>query len=339
MTTPTFQRSRLFHGFYAVPGITMFAELGVVARWLAGETVNLRLMCERDNLDPEVVMPMASYFVLYDYLVEKDGGYACTELGQAAFGAWNSGMIHFAYISLLSNLLPLARRETSYGYGKEVYRDLYFDTKGSGSLGTERYFKPIVEYLKRQQMSRLVDFGCGNGTFLGYAAREFPTLRVVGLDQSAEILGVARANLERAGVADRAQFVQGDLMRPNEVASHEAMRGVDVATISFILHEITYDGPERALLFLEMYKKTFGKAKLAVTELYRQPEAAFRENQFKMHSGAPESILNHDLSKQRVLFREQWLDIYERAGFQVVESLQQVPPGSPMIETLVVEAR
>jgi ubiquinone/menaquinone biosynthesis C-methylase UbiE len=335
----TFQRSQLFHGFYAVPAITMFAELGVVRRWLDGETVDLRSMCERDNLDPDVVMSLANYFVLYDYLVEQADGYVSTELGKAAFQTWNSGMIHFAYSSLNSNIISLARKEKTYGYGKEVYRDLYYDTKGSGSLGTDRYFKPIVDYLKRLQMTRLADFGCGNGTFLGYAASTFPSLRVVGIDQSAEILKVAQTNLENAGVADRAQFVQGDLMRPTDFASHEAMRGVDIATISFILHEITYDGTDLVVQFLRTYKEAFGKSKLAVTELYRQRESDFRKNSFKMHSGAPESILNHDLSKQKVLYREQWLEIYELAGFRIVESLQQIPPGEPMIETLVVEAR
>ena len=57
---------------------------------------------------------------------------------------------------------------------------------------------------------RIVDLGTGSGCLLLTLLREFPNARGVGMDVSPDALGVAHANAQALGVADRAELMEGD---------------------------------------------------------------------------------------------------------------------------------
>jgi release factor glutamine methyltransferase len=59
---------------------------------------------------------------------------------------------------------------------------------------------------------RIVDVGTGSGAIAVTIAAEVPGARVIAVDRSADALAVARENAQRLGVADRVQFIQGDLL-------------------------------------------------------------------------------------------------------------------------------
>ena len=84
---------------------------------------------------------------------------------------------------------------------------------------------------------RLLDIGCGAGRMLELLAR--PAETAVGVDLSAAMLGVARAQLEQAGLRN-VQLRQGDIYAlPVERDS------VDLAVLHQVLHYL--DNPARAL--------------------------------------------------------------------------------------------
>jgi len=56
----------------------------------------------------------------------------------------------------------------------------------------------------------VLEVGCGTGRNLIAAARRFPAARFTGIDISLEMLTTARANVARAGLADRITLLQGD---------------------------------------------------------------------------------------------------------------------------------
>ena len=58
---------------------------------------------------------------------------------------------------------------------------------------------------------RIIDLGTGSGAIAVVLAREIPDARVVATDISNGALEVARRNAIRHGVADRIEFVEGDL--------------------------------------------------------------------------------------------------------------------------------
>jgi len=61
---------------------------------------------------------------------------------------------------------------------------------------------------------RVADVGTGSGVIATTIAQRFPVASVYAIDSSARALEVARANAERAGVADRIVFLEGRSLEP-----------------------------------------------------------------------------------------------------------------------------
>ena len=334
---PTPGITALLHGFYAVPGITLLAEIGLIQRWLSGDRVDVAAFCLEHELDYTFIRTWCEYFRLYGYLDLDDDRYAATAHGQTILHRWPQVMLNCAYHPLTADLVPLARREKQYGYGKDVYRNMYFDAKGSGSMGAILSFPQIADYMQAQGHTCLLDLGCGDGTFLTTACKRIPGLRAIGLDQSDIALAEAEKNFARNGLAGRGQFIQGDIATPDQAFSNPVLRQAQVATVMQILQEITWESTEPVLEFLASFRRHLPDVALAVTEFYQlTPE----EMRVYLPAGVAESALHHDLSNQRLLRREHWLALYEQAGFRVVDSIAhlQAPSVLPVIETLVLRA-
>jgi len=83
---------------------------------------------------------------------------------------------------------------------------------------TEHLVDLAVELSKGLDTPRLLDVGTGSGCIAVAWATEVPEGRFVATDTSEEALAVARGNAERAEVADRGEFLPGDLYEPAEGA-------------------------------------------------------------------------------------------------------------------------
>jgi predicted O-methyltransferase YrrM len=67
------------------------------------------------------------------------------------------------------------------------------------------------------------DLGCGDGRILIAAVQKF-NAKAIGIEISPKIAAEARSRIKKAGVADRAQVIQGDLLQTD-------LTGADVVTI------------------------------------------------------------------------------------------------------------
>jgi release factor glutamine methyltransferase len=79
---------------------------------------------------------------------------------------------------------------------------------------TETVVVELLERFKGLDQARVVDVGTGSGCIAIACAGRHKGLRFVAIDRSPEALEVARENAERHGVADRIEFLQGDLLGP-----------------------------------------------------------------------------------------------------------------------------
>ena len=68
--------------------------------------------------------------------------------------------------------------------------------------------------LKGMEGPRCVDVGTGSGCLAIACAHQHKTARFVAIDLSPGALAVARGNAEKHGVADRVEFLEGDLLGP-----------------------------------------------------------------------------------------------------------------------------
>lgn len=95
----------------------------------------------------------------------------------------------------------------------------------------------ILEMLGPAPFQSLLDLGTGTGRMIELLAPLY--VRATGIDTSREMLAVARANLDAAGL-NRAHVRQGDIMNPDLPGE-----AADVITLHQVLHYL--DDPQRAI--------------------------------------------------------------------------------------------
>jgi len=85
-------------------------------------------------------------------------------------------------------------------------RYIYDVTRKYYLLGRDR----MLEGLEPPQGGTILEVGCGTGRNLILAAKRYPHAKLYGFDISKEMLVTARQSIERAGLSDRIEVVEGD---------------------------------------------------------------------------------------------------------------------------------
>jgi len=133
-----------------------------------------------------------------------------------------------------------ARRSTAASAYFEQIAPIW-DEERSLHAAADTVEAAILDAIGPQPIERILDVGTGTGRMLQLFADRAD--RAVGLDASHSMLSVARANLERAGVADAAtnwELRQGDVHSPPLDAA-----SFDLVVIHQVLHYL--DDPSRAI--------------------------------------------------------------------------------------------
>jgi len=125
--------------------------------------------------------------------------------------------------------------ETARRYFAENAAD--WDTIRALHIADNAVEAAMLDVLGDRQFDSLLDLGTGTGRLLELLAPLYA--RAIGVDASADMLAVARANLDRAGLS-QAQVRLGDIQH-----LPFARNSFDVVTIHQVLHYL--DEPERAI--------------------------------------------------------------------------------------------
>jgi release factor glutamine methyltransferase len=107
----------------------------------------------------------------------------------------------------------LAREPVAYLLGAKEFWSLRFEVSPAVLIprpATETVVEAVLAQLPdRQRPLRLLDLGVGSGCLLLALLSELPRAAGLGVDDSSEVLAIARRNAERLGLAARAQFRHG----------------------------------------------------------------------------------------------------------------------------------
>ncbi|MCJ2043295.1 metalloregulator ArsR/SmtB family transcription factor [Methylobacterium sp. J-078] len=137
----------------------------------------------------------------------------------------------------------------------------------------------VLDVLGDRPIQNLVDLGTGTGRMLGLLAGR--AVRAVGLDSNHAMLSVARANLERMGLA-RVDLRQGDIHAPPF-----GRAGFDLVVVHQVLHYL--DDPARALR--EAARLVAPGGRLLVVDFAPHDLEFLRETQAHRRLGfAPEQV-------------------------------------------------
>ena len=136
----------------------------------------------------------------------------------ALYVAWERPLEAAAWTRYQAFLAERARgRPVAYIVGNREFMGLSFQVDERVLIPrpeTEVVVLVVLEALARAAAPFIADVGTGSGAIGISLAALRPDARVVATDISPSALEVARANTARHGVADRVQFLEGDLLRP-----------------------------------------------------------------------------------------------------------------------------
>lgn len=117
-----------------------------------------------------------------------------------------------------------------------VYRNqryIYDVTRKFYLLGRDR----LIDGLDVPPGGTLLEVACGTGRNLIRAGQRYPQAQLYGFDISTEMLATARANIARAGMADRTRLIQGDATAFDATAAF-GVAGFDRVMVSYSLSMI-----------------------------------------------------------------------------------------------------
>jgi hypothetical protein len=262
-----------------------------------------------NGLDPDILEYLCEYLDILRILKKSDGGFALDRLGET-FMAEPRGTfdLTYGYQPIFSNLEPMLRGEMVFR--RDVDRRGDFIAKGSGELGVQLPFPVMREMILAAGIKRVLDLGAGDLEFL-FHILEGTDLTAVGIDLNADAVRYARGRLASSRFADRIEVDEADMYDVEALARR--WPDVDGVTACDVFHEYLLTEEERIVDLLSRIRAAWPGAAIVVAEFCKQPPEVLR----KRPTAFVEHHLFHNLTRQKILSADEWLDIFERAGLGV----------------------
>lgn len=297
---------------YAVSRIAgSLIDLGFIDIMEQKGFVNLHDICTEKNWEFLPLRVTCDYFVVMG-IFSKDGlTYGLTNYGKRLFdnskGAFS---LLYAYMPIFENLPEMIRKEKKYGY--EIKRKSEFVGKGSAELAKLLPFPYAKDILKRRNLHRILDLGCGSGDFLIDACSE-NGFSGFGIDLSPEVIAIAKDKALAVGMGERISFTIGDVYKLNQLP--ESFKQVDVITSMFVIHEFLPEGHEEVVRVVKSIREAFPDKYVLICEVCLW---SLRQL-IKTPVAIAEHHLFHKLSNQGLASLKEWRAIFKDSGYACIE--------------------
>jgi SAM-dependent methyltransferase len=302
----------LLNGYYGTRALQALFNVGLLDSMKEQGSIDVRRFAATKDLDPDLLRSLCDALFALGLLEKDNDGYWLTADGRvlAEVGrGWFDGV--YGYEDVVHSLEPLLRKEAAYG--REISRRPDFVARGSGAVEAWLYFPLAADYIVRHGHRKALDLGCGEGTFLRYLCRNHPQVSGCGIDLAAEAIAEGHTKLDAYNLQQRIGLMTGDVTKLD--AAPDAAKDADVATTFFVLHELLGSGADVVISFLTSFRRLFPGVPLLVFEADRPTPEDMR----KRPGMAVAYYLQHDLSRQRPVAKEDWLPMFELAGFARIE--------------------
>jgi 2-ketoarginine methyltransferase len=305
----------LAKGYYTTRALLAIWRLGLLERAAAGEELDAAAIAAEHGVEVGLIQPILDYLIVRGFLERVSPGvYRLTARALAArpYYGYLSTMVG-AYEPVFSRIEDLATGKLRYG--RDIVRDHEEMARGLTSL-EDRLMNAVPEVVRAHGATKVLDLGCGSAQMLAKICQIDPGIRAVGVDRDPNSLAVARETVERDRLGDRVTLVQGDATDVKALPA-DALAGVDMVTVMFLLHEILRQrGRDGTVALLRDIASIVGPGgHLGVVEVSGTTEPTYREDLLFV----PEYELLHEYTNQRLAARPEWEAMVNDAGMRVVQ--------------------
>ena len=299
-------------GYYATRTIQALLNVGFLEELQEKTTVDLKDFATRANLDLRILQSLCDVLYALGILGKTDTMYSLEPKGQLLMEVcrgWFEGV--YGYEGIVHELEALLRREKVYG--RDLSRRYECIASGSAQMEEMVYFPLALDMLQKSGARRVLDLGCGEGSFLRYLCRNDQQATAYGVDISSEGVELAQEKARTAGLQDRIHVRAVDLTELR--AAPASWEKLDAAVTFFVLHEILFSGEDAVIDCLRSFRNLFPAIPLIVIEAIRPTTEEMRQKP----GMAIQYYLQHDLSNQKPVGRQAWRSIFKKAGFADIQ--------------------
>lgn len=298
-------------GYYATNTLMALTMVGFMDELSSGRTVDVPSFAQREGLDFAILQILCDYAYELGYLDRSQGAYLLSTKGTTTQEMLKAGLLlAYAYSDIFENLECLLRREKVYGV--DIQRKSKYVAIGSGLAAQQVAIPAMTKLLLDQNWTRILDLACGDAAFLGNMCDASPKFSGYGVDIAPEAIEAGKLQLAERGLQDRVHLVVADMFTMD--TSFQDVGDIDATTCVYALHEFLSDDNERLIALLKKYRARFPGVPLVVCEVIRHTPEELR----KRPGGVMEIQLFHALSNQGLATREQWHEVFRKAGFASV---------------------
>ena len=210
-----------------------------------------------------------------------------------------------AYNQPIRQLHRLIRGDERYGVG--ISRDDQYDAMASEDITSRFYYGFSMRTLLATNCASVLDLGCGTGAFPAYLARHTDLTELIGVDVSDRAVAEGRRRGYESGPV---RLLVGDAMAL-EITAAKLKNAPEIVSMMFVLHEFDDEGVGR---ILGSVHRAFPLARILLTEMIlRQTEEALARNS----TALPELRYVHQLSRQVVRSRDEWVRLFDRSSYRL----------------------
>ncbi len=304
--------NEMIRGSFATRTMHALFNVGLIDELLLKGSVDIEAFAISRHLDETILKALCD--ALYSIRIFQKNGvrYSLDAKGKLLVDTLRGWFeVSYGYDEIFASLEPMLRGEKVYG--KDFYRRSDSVATGSGEMGNSLFFPLAGQIIQRNRFKRVLDLGCGDGTFLRKLCQLDANVTCFGIDLAPEAIEEGKERAEKAGLQARIQLFAEDISKIQELP--EPLRTLDAATVFFVLHELLNSGDDRVIDFLKDFRKVFPGVPLIVFEVIRPTAEEMR----RRPGIAIYYHLYHDLSCQRLVGSEKWKSLFGLAGFNSVE--------------------
>ena len=260
-----------------------------------------------------MLLPLCEAFYCLGMFEKNGAGYALSEKGRDIVEVMRGWLeVCYGYDEVFHSLGALLRKDQVYG--RDLYRRSDFVARGSGEMENLLFFPMANDLIIANGYKRVLDLGCGDGTFLRALCGLNAEVECYGIDLAPSAVEEGNRILQEAGLAHRVKLMALDISKIDQAG----LPPIDAATIFFVLHELLYFGEDVVVNFLKDFRRLFPNAPLIAFEALR-PSA----EELRKHPGiSVYYFLYHDLTQQKPVDTETWKRLFRQAGFRSIEERQ-----------------
>lgn len=305
----------ILKGHYLTRTIQTLFNVGFLDELRQKEWVNALDFAETHELHPDLLIGLCDALSARRILRKEGRRYALDRDGRFLVEhdlvrGWF--YLTYGYEEVLYQMEPLLRQQIRYG--KELTRDGEYVARGSGYSSTSFYFPVAAELIRRNQYHKVLDLGCGDGTFLRYLCTKVAAFKGVGVDLSANAVRAGNQQNVEHELGEQLHLYQGDIF--NLESLQDQLGGVDAVTSFFVFHEFCdRKDNARVIQLLRRLRELLEGVPIILFETVRPDTEELR----RRPGPAVEYFLFHDLSNQVPQTRSAWMEVFRSAGFQSIQ--------------------